>query len=511
VPIKKAKLPLSKTNPKLAKEAFGWDPKTIYAGSSNIVDWKCPKGHIWQCTPSSRISQNVNCSICSGRQLLTGFNDFETLYPHLAKEAYGWDPKKENIWYRKVEWKCSKGHIYPSLISNRIRRDGGCPVCAGKKIIVGYNDLKSLYPDIAVEANGWDPEKVTAGSSKMQSWKCKLGHIWKTDPKHRTRRGDGCPTCSGLIVLRGFNDLQSLNKKIASEADGWDPSTVTLNSGKSMAWKCKLGHRWKVRVADRTYQTGSGCPTCSGQTTLAGFNDLVTTHPDIAKEAFGWDPSEFTAGSSVQKLWKCSLGHTWKSIINSRTLQKTKCLVCGNRQLLIGFNDLATVYPLLAKQAYKWNASKILVGSSVEKWWKCEFGHKWKTKIITRTFYKSGCPTCAPGGGFDPNDPGFLYLLEHPHWNMFQIGITNSPDDRLKDHRKLGWELLEIRGPMDGHLTPQWETAILRMLKAKGADLSNKEIAGKFDGYSEAWSKAIFPVKSIKELMRLTEEFEEGK
>ena len=44
---------------------------------------------------------------------------------------------------------------------------------------------------------------------------------------------------------------------------------------------------------------------------------------------------------------------------------------------------------------------------------------------------------------------------------------------------------------------------------AKGADLSNKEIVGKFDGYSEAWSKSTFPVKSIKELMRLTEEFED--
>ena len=61
---------------------------------------------------------------------------------------------------------------------------------------------------------------------------------------------------------------------------------------------------------------------------------------------------------------------------------------------------------------------------------------------------------------------------------------------------------------MDGHLTQQWETAILRMLKAKGADLSNGKIAGKFDGYSEAWSKSTFEVKSIKELMRLTEEFE---
>jgi len=91
---------------------------------------------------------------------------------------------------------------------------------------------------------------------------------------------------------------------------------------------------------------------------------------------------------------------------------------------------------------------------------------------------------------------------------MLQIGITNNPEKRLASHKKLGWDVIENRGPMDGHLTQQWETAILRMLKAKGADLSNKEIAGKFDGYSEAWSKSTFPVKSIKELMRLTEEFE---
>ena len=61
---------------------------------------------------------------------------------------------------------------------------------------------------------------------------------------------------------------------------------------------------------------------------------------------------------------------------------------------------------------------------------------------------------------------------------------------------------------MDGLITREWESSILRMLKAKGADLSNSAIAGKFDGYSEAWSKSTFEVKSIKELMGLTEEFE---
>ena len=79
---------------------------------------------------------------------------------------------------------------------------------------------------------------------------------------------------------------------------------------------------------------------------------------------------------------------------------------------------------------------------------------------------------------------------------MYQIGITNYPENRLASHSNLGWVLIELRGPMDGHLTQQWETAILRMLKAKGADLSN------------AWSKSTFEVKSIKELMQQTEEFE---
>ena len=103
-----------------------------------------------------------------------------------------------------------------------------------------------------------------------------------------------------------------------------------------------------------------------------------------------------------------------------------------------------------------------------------------------------------------------LYFLEHDSWGMFQIGITNDIKRRLAEHGNNGWMVLELRGPMDGHLTQQWETAILRMLKAKGADLSNSKIAGKFDGYSEAWSKSTFEVKTIKELMKLTEEFEDN-
>ena len=30
---------------------------------------------------------------------------------------------------------------------------------------------------------------------------------------------------------------------------------------------------------------------------LAGKNDLVTTNPELAKQAYGWDPSKISAGS----------------------------------------------------------------------------------------------------------------------------------------------------------------------------------------------------------------------
>ena len=149
------------------------------------------------------------------------------------------------------------------------------------------------------------------------------------------------------------------------------------------------------------------------------------------------------------------------------------------------------------------------IRAEIEAGRRCDEGHIWVTTVLSRS-QGYGCPTCAKSG-FDPNKDAHIYFLSHQNWEMYQVGITNVIEQRIKSHMKSGWEVIELRGPMDGLIARDWETAILRMLKAKGADLSNSKIAGKFDGYSEAWSKSTFKVKSIKELMRLTEEFEEGK
>jgi hypothetical protein len=278
-------------------------------------------------------------------------------------------------------------------------------------------------------------------------WKCRCvscGGVVYPKLKNLQRGDGGCYKCGMQAAGRKNSLKQDQAIQVANKAGftPLEPYKSALTKWKMLHHECGATVYPKLNTLSNIKDGRMGCAVCSGHQVARGINDLVTTNQNIASEAWGWDPTEVTAGSQKKLIWKCSEGHIWKAPVSTRTS-----------------------------------------------------GH--------------GCPTCALTG-FDPNKDGYLYFVTHGDWEMFQIGITNVPVDRLKDHKKLGWEVLELRGPMDGHLTQQWETAILRMLKTKGADLSNEKIAGKFDGYSEAWTKASLPVDSIKELMRLTDEFEEN-
>lgn len=432
-------------------------------------------------------------------------------HPELAKEADGWDPS--SVTYGsdlKRSWKCALGHKWIISPNGRTAKGGtNCPVCSNQQLLVGYNDLMTTHPALASQALDWDPQTVVAGTNKKLSWKCGQGHTWLATVASRSKQNIGCPYCSNKKILPGYNDLATINPALAKEAHGWDPTKYSVGSAKSKEWMCQRGHIWNARIGAR-HKLQEGCPFCSNQKVLVGFNDLKTTHPHLAVEANGWDPTQYNAGSQRKVSWNCPESHQYISSIRDRARRGTNCTICAGRIVLIGFNDLETLHPELAKEAYCWDPKTVTSGSQKIVKWKCSENHVWNSKVANRAILLRSCPTCAKTG-FDPNKDAYLYFLIHKRWEMFQIGISNVPDKRLREHQTLGWEVLEIRGPMDGHLTQQWETSILRMLKAKGADLSNEVIAGKFDGYSEAWSKNTFEVNSIKELMRLTEQFEESK
>ena len=101
---------------------------------------------------------------------------------------------------QKVWWICSHGHHWQSVVFNRTK-GSGCPYCAGRKVLIGFNDLQTANPSLAAEWNyekndSLKPEGVTAHSGIKVWWKCSEGHEWQAIIAGRNS-GCGCPKCAG--------------------------------------------------------------------------------------------------------------------------------------------------------------------------------------------------------------------------------------------------------------------------------------------------------------------------
>lgn len=313
------KVPLSISHPALSAEADGWDPSAVTFGSGLKKPWKCQQGHSWIAAIGDR-ALGTKCPFCTGRKILIGFNDLETTHPDLSKEAHGWNPREVSSGSNKrVEWICSLGHIWVTDVAHRALGKTGCPFCKNLRLLVGFNDLETKFPSIAAEADGWDPSTIVFGTDKRRAWMCKSGHKWSTTVVSRTRDGHGCAQCGGQRVTPGVNDLATTHPEVASTAYGWDASKVMAGSStKRLQWQCGLGHVYRKSISNRALR-GEGCPICSGRKVLAGFNDLTTTHPGLAREACGWDPTTISYGSNRKLMWQCDQGHEWLATPNTRT------------------------------------------------------------------------------------------------------------------------------------------------------------------------------------------------
>ena len=153
----------------------GFTPQNITMGSIKQIHWVCAKGHKWQASPNNR-SKGNGCPVCAGRKIEPGYNDFATIYPELVKE---WHPTKNGYLRpnmisfssaKKVWWLGKCGHEWQASVDNR-RHGNGCPICAGFQVLEGYNDLATIFPELAkewcLERNGdLLPTQVTRGSRK---------------------------------------------------------------------------------------------------------------------------------------------------------------------------------------------------------------------------------------------------------------------------------------------------------------------------------------------------------
>ncbi|WP_197027940.1 zinc-ribbon domain-containing protein [Butyrivibrio sp. WCE2006] len=186
---------------------------------------------------------------------------------------------------------------------------------------------------------------------------------------------------------------------------GIRPDEVTCGSERKVWWICSKHHNFDARINNRV-RFGSGCPYCAGQKPVRGENDLATIRPEIVDE---WDlekndglmPSEVLPKSNKKVWWLCNEGHSYLQKICIRTNPKaTGCPYCAGRKLIRGKNDLATLFPDIAKQwDYQKNGnlepSEVFSASKQKIWWVCESNHSYKASLNSRTSLNRGCPYCA--------------------------------------------------------------------------------------------------------------------
>lgn len=122
----------------------------------------------------------------------------------------------------------------------------------------------------------------------------------------------------------------------ANNNEGLEPSQLSSGSNKKANWICNKGHKWKSTIHGRNFE-GYGCPYCSNQKILPGYNDLATTHPELLQD---WDyqkntlkPSEVTARSNRKVWWKCTKGHEYQAKACGRSVLHNGCAKCkaGNQ------------------------------------------------------------------------------------------------------------------------------------------------------------------------------------
>ena len=172
---------------------------------------------------------------------------------------------------KKVWWQCDKGHEWQAEINGRAN-GVGCPVCANRIVVVGFNDLATTHPRLAAQwhptKNGdLKPDMVTVGSRKRIWWLCENGHEWETHLYHRAS-GAGCARCSQSKIRVGINDLATTHPELAAQ---WHPTKngnltpqmVTAHKNLKVWWQCEKGHEWERLIRSRSAAKSTECPICA--------------------------------------------------------------------------------------------------------------------------------------------------------------------------------------------------------------------------------------------------------
>lgn len=199
------------------------------------------------------------------------------------------------------------------------------------------NSLEFCSPNIALE---WHPslnqpitpKDVHNGSNDYAYWLCPLGHTYRKQIRHRTKRGQGCPQCrleNGSFASKHPELLKYWDYEKNGDKK---PEKIMAGSDDLVYWVCDNNHSYMQRVNAKS--NGAGCPKCSHQS-LSEDTCLAKVSPEIARE---WHPTkngnltpyDVFANSHEKVWWLCPVGHEYLARVYAR--QRTGCPKCDSEK-----------------------------------------------------------------------------------------------------------------------------------------------------------------------------------
>lgn len=140
----------------------GKTPDDYTFGSNKSVFWICKQcGSSYPARISTRVHDRTRvCNECAKKQSwktrhkkMIVEHNIAMDFPQIAEE---WDYELNNGitpetvtkgTHGEYYWKCPKGHpSYKARVAYRIYKGDGCPVCSGRKLLAGVNDLETMNP-----------------------------------------------------------------------------------------------------------------------------------------------------------------------------------------------------------------------------------------------------------------------------------------------------------------------------------------------------------------------------
>jgi len=487
---------------------------------SNIKIWfKCLKGHLFQATPKAR-SRGTGCPKCYEEKRgaiiresklkkrgITLLDEFPDLMKEWDYNLNTNDPSKlssgSNI---LVHWKCNFGHSWQAKIYNRTGKESGCPFCkssTSKLEVYILCEMKKFFTDVewrskingfecdiliqdinvGIEVDGayWHDNKIERDLTKHK--------VFRENGIHLIRvRDSSLPEINNSIIYDKNTQYIDIVIEVLKVIQKINPS---FNFHSYISNKIQLG----VKEYNKTL---SLLPAPTEKESLSFINPSLSMEWDYEKNN-PLTPAMFTANSEKKVFWKCKKHNSWEASIKNRHKNKSGCPSCYRdsagsilRKALLKKRGISLVvsHPYLLKEwdydLNTYNPSELTPGSSVKIHWKCEYGHKWQSPVVSRTSKSYGCPICMNNNRsvrateINIRKTG-TFANKHPELlKEWDYGVNKKDPSEFPpgSSKRVGWKCAK------GH---KWEATIKSRNKGGGTCPSCQSIANQNSQLLKEW------------------------